>query len=478
MSKTLADAIFEAELHPKKDAKHAALTGLGTDDLRLVTEALNPYRVFNVTANKTVMPTAYAATDAPYTPFFALLDCLFMRSLTGNAAKAAVTHCLGMYTERTAKALLRVLDKDLKCGATASTFKKLYTLDIPAWDLMGAEKMITPKEAALKKLKAYVWEFPCIAESKYDGNRSIIVVEGGTVGYFSRNGLVQEAYLGVFDAEALAFAKLTGGDVIIDGEILSDAGFQATQKTKGAGADKSALKFYAFDHMTLDQWKAQSCPVPQDNRSATLEAALKQLAFPRMLKSKFAIIANMDEAFAFYNAILEEGKNADGTLNGLGEGLIIKRMKGFYEWSMSGTRSDTWTKWKPVMDFDLKIIGFELGKAGSKNFDKLGALVCEGKDENGTKILTNVGGLKVNDKRMQEFLVDLGAKNGVDFFNAKATNFVKNKDQWLRKYIWEHKDEFLETVWQIEAQEMTRAENSENFSLRFPQLVMPRPDKA
>lgn len=479
MNKTLADAIFEAEKHSKKDAKQEALRGLSAEDLKLVEAALNPYRVFNVTLKTIAKPASYAAADAPYTAFFDLLTKLETSELTGNAKLAAIPVVLGQYTERTAEALIRVLNKDLKCGATVNTFKKLYTLDIPEWDLMGAEKMITPKEAALKKLKAYVWEFPCILESKYDGNRSVIVVERAArkVGYFSRNGLVQEAYLGVFDAEALALADYFDNDIIIDGEILSDLGFQATQKTKGKDGDKSTLKFYAFDTMTLEQWKAQHCPVRQVHRSERLERALAAVAMPRMVKSKYRIVQNFDEAFAFYNEVLEEGKNEDGTLNGLGEGLIVKRMNALYEWTMSGTRSDAWTKWKPVLDFDIRIIGFQLGDAGTKNADKLGALVCEGKDENGTKILTNVGGLKVNDVRMRPFLEQLMAKEGVDFFNAKASNYVKNKDQWLRSYIWTHQDEFLGMMIMVEAQEMTRAEGSETFSLRFPQFVALRADK-
>jgi DNA ligase-1 len=143
MSKTLADAIFEAQLHPKKDAKRAALAGMEGDDLKLLFQALNPYRVFNVTANKTELPEFYAADDSiGYSPFLQLLECLHERTITGNAAKAAVTRVLGMYTERTAKALLRVLDKDLKCGATVNTFSEVYPdLAVPKFDLMGAEKM-------------------------------------------------------------------------------------------------------------------------------------------------------------------------------------------------------------------------------------------------------------------------------------------------------------------------------------------------
>jgi ATP-dependent DNA ligase len=480
MTKLFADAIFEAEKHSKKEPKTAALAGLQGEQLRLATEALDTFRPFFVTLKTIVKPTTYAKVDGPLAPFFDLLDKLAARTLSGHEARDAVTAVLAGYTELTAAALIRVLNKDLKCGATANTFKRIYpSIDLTDWDLMGAEKMITPKEAVNKGLKAYVWGFPCIGESKYDGNRSVITVELATrkVNYFSRNGLVQEAYLGLFDAEALRFAEHMGKDVIIDGEILSTAGFQATQKAKGSGNDKSALLFWAFDWMSLAEWKARSCSMQQLGRSATLADALADLKMPRMIKSKSRILNNMEEAFAFYNEVLEEGKNADGTLNGLGEGLIIKRGDSFYEWTMSGTRSDAWTKWKPVYDFDLKVVGLELGDPGTKNADKLGALNMVGFDENGNKIVTNCGGLKVNDKRMIPWLTELMIKNHIDFFDTKALNYIKNRDHWLRAHLIAHPEEVLNKTFMVEAQEMTKAENAENFSLRFPQLVMPRPDK-
>ena len=153
--KTFADAIFEAEKHSKQEPKFEALSGLSGDDLRLVAEALNPYRVFNI--RKYDLPKSYAFLDPSYYYFFNLLDDLHTRALTGNAAKAATTNCLAIYTEQTAKAFMRVLDKDLKCGASSTTFKKIYPFfDVPEFDLMGAEKM-APK---------YVWQWPCLLESK------------------------------------------------------------------------------------------------------------------------------------------------------------------------------------------------------------------------------------------------------------------------------------------------------------------------
>lgn len=470
--KTFAAAIFEAEKHTKQAPKFEALAGLTGDELKLAVEALNPYRVFNI--RKYDLPKAYAAADASYVPFFGLLDELHERTLTGNAAKAAVTAALAEYTELTAKALMRVLDKDLKCGATVSTFKKIYPgFDVPEFDLMGAEKM-DPK---------YVWQFPCLCESKYDGQRAIAMVRFGTSGegnvsYLSRSGKSLPHLEGLFDNDLISLAKLIGTDIIVDGEALAGS-FQESIKAKGSNNDsaKANLKFYAFDWMLLTEWEVQDCPVTQKVRSETLEAYLKQLGSTVLVKSKYKIVQNLAEAHEFYTEVLKEGLNADGTTNGLGEGLIVKYLGAFYKWNLGGSRGPEWTKWKPIIDVDLKITGFYEGNAGTKNEGKLGGMTLEGTDENRNVIKTDCGGFKVSHPKMKPLLAKLAAIMGVQFENEKKPNFVKNKDQFLRQYIWDHQDEFLGQTAMLEAQEMCLAENSTVYALRFPQFVTIRDDK-
>lgn len=470
-SKPLADALFEAELHTKKDPKVAALQGMEGDDLRLVEEALNIYRVFGI--KKYDAPKAFAATDASYGPFFGLLNDLESRALTGNAAKAAVTDTLSLYTERTAKALARVLDKDLKCGATISTFKKVYpSLNIPEFDLMGAEQM---------DLKSYVWQWPCIGESKYDGQRAIIMNKNGVSTYWSRNGKPLDHLIGLFDAEIAELRKILGRDFIVDGEALANS-FSESISARGSDNDgaKAALKFYAFDWMFLDEWDAKHCPRKQAERSESLRVMLETInaaGHTKMVKSKFRILNNMEEAHAFYTEVLEEGVDDDGKVNGQGEGLILKYMDASYAWNLGGSRGPEWTKWKPVIDVDGEIVGFELGDKGTKNEDKLGRLLVTGKDENGRAFASKVGGIKLSHKKFQPLLDHIAAKLGIQFKNAKKPNYVKNKDQVVRKYIWENQAEFIGRTIMIETQELTLAEGATVYSLRFPQFCELRTDK-
>src|SRR5574343_137434 len=138
--KTFANAIFTAEQTSKRVEKFEALSGLGELEQKLIWECFNPYRVFNV--RKYEWPKAFFDVDGHYNIFFTLLDQLADRTLTGNAARNAITAVLGLYTEPTAKALARVLNKDLECGAGRDSFEKIYPdLNIPRFDIMLAGKI-------------------------------------------------------------------------------------------------------------------------------------------------------------------------------------------------------------------------------------------------------------------------------------------------------------------------------------------------
>lgn len=463
MTKTFAAAIFEAEKHSKKDAKHAALSGLSGHDLELVHQALNPYRVFNI--KKFDWPSTHATTDNSYHPFFQLLDDLHDRKLTGNAAKEAVTHVLSQYTHVTAKALARVLDKDLKCGATDSTLNKLYPNLVPTFEVMLADKMPAKHEK-----KQYKWKFPCIVEAKYDGKRMICFVEKGKpVVYRSRNGKPFDWVEGMFDTDLHNLRDIVGEDIIVDGEVLAvDASGKTSFQLTGnaAGADnkdaKAALRLFAFDWMTVKEWKAGSCPRSQAQRSSMLEGYINDLkhvarfADCKIIKSKYAIVNSVAEATAFYEEMLEEGY----------EGLIIKDPSAAYEWDRGGA----WTKWKPVYDVDLTIVGFYEGDVGTKNEGKLGGMNMVGRDENGNEIVTDVGGFKVNHPKFKVWVEALAKKAGVDLSKT-------NKDQFFRDYVWQHKNEFLGKTAAVEYQELSLAAGAKTYALRFPQFLMIRDDK-
>lgn len=462
MAKRFADAIFEAEKHTKHEQKHAALSGLTGDDLRLVREALNPHRIFNIKEKSLEDPLAYANVDRDYEPFFTLLDMLHARTLSGSAAKATVTAVLGQYTEHTATALRRVLLKDLRCGATESTINKLYKGLVPTFEVMLAGKM--PKK---HEKNQYKWQFPLLAEGKYDGNRMIaIVTRGLPVTYLSRNGKEFDWVEGAFDQDLQALLSEFGAahSIVVDGEVLAvnkhgKMDFSLTNQAKKAGnaVAKDCLKFFAFDLMTRDEWDAQQAKHVQLHRSKYLASLIDLAGTTRVVKARGRIIHSVQEGHDFYQQVLAEGY----------EGLILKNVDGKYAWK----RTDDWVKWKPVYEADLRIKGLYLGDKGKKNEDKLGGFFVEGADENGNVIDSDCGGISVNHPKAQPMLEEIAKLAGVDLEQ------VQNVDQWFRDWAWKNQDYFINKIGMIEYQELSLALGATKYSLRFPVLICLRDDK-
>lgn len=452
-----ATAIFTAEKISTKAEKFKALSGFGPAEKKLLWETFNPFRVFGVRQYE--FPRTNAAADASYDEFFTLLDQLATRQLTGNAARQAVTDTLAKYTEPTARALARVLNKDLDCGANRDSFEKIYTdLAIPKFELMLASKIEENAKTLTAEIlyKKYGLKFPVLAESKYDGNRLLAVVKrkvGGLwdIEFLSRSGKPSTQYnQGIVD-ELIALAEATSTELVVDGEILAGS-FQETMNAKGSGNTdaKNALNFYVFDWMTVAEWEANHCPRVQRVRSETLEAAVKD--FTKLIKSKYKICNSIQELKDFYAEVLAEGQNPDGTLNGLGEGLIVKNLDGFYEWDRSSVEFDRktkalvkavgWIKWKPVIDLDLEMVGWEYGKGRLSN--TVGKLHLRGKDENGT-------------------LIEAACGSGLD--------------DKTRAYILANHTKLMGKTVCIEAQEICKAANADIHSARFPIFIRFRDDK-
>ena len=452
-----ATAIFTAEKISTKADKFKALSGFGPTEKKLLWETFNPFRVFGI--RQYDAPQAFASTDSSYDAFFNLLDQLAARQLTGSAARNAVTATLGLYTEPTAKALARVLNKDLDCGANRDSFEKIYTdLAIPKFELMLASKIEENAKTLTAEIlfKKYGLKFPVLAESKYDGNRLLAVIKRKTGGlwdieFLSRSGKPSTQYnQGIVD-ELIALAEAAGNELVVDGEILAGS-FQETMNAKGSGNTdaKNALNFYVFDWMTVAEWEANHCPRVQRVRSETLEAAVK--GFNKLIKSKYKICNSIQELKDFYAEVLAEGQNPDGTLNGLGEGLIVKNLDGFYEWDRSSVEFDRktkqlvkavgWIKWKPVIDLDLEMVGWEYGKGRLSN--TVGKLHLRGRDENGT-------------------LIEAACGSGLD--------------DKTRAYILANHTKLMGKTVCIEAQEICKAANADIHSARFPIFIRFRDDK-
>jgi DNA ligase-1 len=113
------------------------------------------------------------------------------------------------------------------------------------------------------------------------------------------------------------------------------------------------------------------------------------------------------------------------------EGIMIKDIDAVYECK----RSRSWLKMKPFLTVDLIIVDVQEGTG--KNEGKLGALICEGTDQD-KFIRVNVGSGLTDDQRDE---------------------------------IWSNKDTVIGQVVEVKADAVTKNQDTEDaYSLRFPRF--------
>jgi ATP-dependent DNA ligase len=382
----------ECKATTSKTAKTEALTKLGADPNEfaktMLVAALSPFVTYGVKDFE--MPLTARVEDVDNgEEFIQLLLSLSTRSLTGNAAKDAIRCTLAQYTVETADNLAAVLRKNLRIGIGAKEINKVFPGLIPVFDVMLAEKYGDHDPA-----------FPAQIEFKMDGQRVtfFITPDRPVVGY-SRDGLDQTYWLGgLFDGEMQALRQELVGDqpMVLDGEAMihiidpskKHPSWTATMEAKKEGADRSAVRFYAYDWLTRTEWDQQVCLRPQQERSAQLDAALAKVCSTeveygvdwhgKLYPSYKEVVHSREEVNAFFNTAVAQGF----------EGFMLKQLDAPYVWG----RSPFWLKGKPLHTAEGKIVAYYNGKKKGAFEHVLGGFTIEGKLEDGMPFRTNVGG--------------------------------------------------------------------------------------
>ena len=139
------------------------------------------------------------------------LGDLSSRSITGNAAASFLSILAGKLSESDAKVLRLIINGDLRCGATATLFNKVWKDLIPKFELMACQ--------TLNEKTATKFKFPAYAQTKYDAARCSIFVDGDEVKYYTRNGKtyqIENEYVRLRFIEA---GRRYGKPAVFDGEL-------------------------------------------------------------------------------------------------------------------------------------------------------------------------------------------------------------------------------------------------------------------
>lgn len=361
-----------------------------------------------------------------WTVFKDLADKLAQRELTGHAARDAIELVMQTATqEQWNDYYRRILIKDLRCGVSEKTVNsvakknKFEQYKVPVFSCMLAHDSANHEKKMIgMKMLDY----------KLDGVRVLAIYnkDNNTVTMYSRNG---KQFLNFGHVEKEIIDKLSSKftqSMVLDGEMVSSS-FQALMKQvhRKDNVEATDAKYALFDILTLDEFqKGKSILGCRDRHNALVELITD--TDHMFVVDKVECDLDTQEGqkiFSDYNKIaIEKGF----------EGIMIKDVDAPYECK----RSHFMLKAKPFIEVSLEIKDTEEGTG--RNAGKLGALICEGKDDD-KFIRVNVGSGLTDDNR--------------DTF-------------------WADRESLVGQIVEIRADAITQNQDTENeWSLRFPRFM-------
>jgi DNA ligase-1 len=420
----------DSRIHKEKVIEKALMAArLGSADAQCFLfncyQAYNPFYVFGI--RQVPETTGLTGRDNPWTQFWAMLESLRTRSVTGNRAREAVEQMSQQFDSEEWNMLARrVLIKDLRCGISEKTINKVvgrteYKIPIFSCQLAQDSTDHPKKMKGIKRL-----------ECKLDGVRVLAVVSGSTVTLYSRNGKEFENFPQIAQAiqdnrKALAVPNHTSYSYVLDGEIVGES-FQKLMKQAHRKSDAvtDGMVYHVFDIIPLDSFIEGHYNAQQHKRIEMLERVRAKLPADGPLQIMNGLDVDLDTAEG--HDIMQ--RYAEAAVEGGFEGIMIKSLDAPYQCK----RSDSWMKWKPTISVDLNIVGFEEGTGRNEN--RLGAIICEG-DDNDRRIRVNVG---------------------------------SGFSDTVRDEYWASRDQLLGHLVEVQADAVTQNQDG-TYSLRFPRFL-------
>lgn len=293
------------------------------------------------------------------------LSQLSSRTVTGNAGIDHLSTILENLSIEDAEVIKRIIAKDLKIGASESTFNKIWPGLIHDYPCMLCSAF---DEKLVAKIK-----YPAFVQKKEDGMRFNAIIKNGTVEFRSRNGK-EIQLLGNLEKEFLEMAA--GQNVVFDGELLviKEDGSVCDRQTgngilnkanKGTITAEEAALVHAelWDMIPYDSFQEGVWKVDYATRwNYLLSTRMDQHRKIHLVDT--AMVYSYEEARGIFEDFLARGY----------EGIILKDSSGIWE----NKRSRTQIKFKGEEECDLLVVGIQEGTGKYKGM--IGALLCESSD--------------------------------------------------------------------------------------------------
>jgi DNA ligase-1 len=388
--------------------------------------------------------------------FYELCEKLSTRKLTGDAAQVAIGYLRNQALQEEWDHWYRlILMKDLKAGFSEKTVntvcdKKFKNFSIPTFSVQLAADAADEEGNIVEKLLSG----KKVIENKLNGIRLISVVyPNGNVAQYSSNGKELTNFDKIrnqLSRNAVFFAEPT----VLDGEIMS-ASFQDLMKQahRKTNVDTYDSILHLFDILTLREFLEGKGEHKQLDRTFTLQSWFERVGhtMPNVTVVGCELV-NLDTP---------EGKNRLTEINNIAlqnkyEGIMIKDVDAIYECK----RSKNWLKLKPYIEESLTVVDVEEGDPESKFVGTMGALICEG-EVDGKKVKVHCGG---------GFSIQQRAQIWADHTNQPVSWKKKVGDSWKQYVEQPTKNSVIGLIAEIRADALTKPQNSETWSMRFPRF--------
>ncbi len=376
--------------------------------------ALNPYKKFYLTkmlSSKYERPPEGTKTwdDVKWH-----LDRLSNRVITGKTAEEATAKLNKKLSVHEYKMLLKILNKDLRCGVGAVLVNKVWPGLIPEFGLMLCDPL---QENHLGKLRKH----RCYHQAKKNGDRCVVICRlDGTPEVYSRKGHLLHNYTEV--AEALqTVTNSIRVSMVWDGEVIRGDFFKTRSTKKLAGNDVKDAKFYCFDCVQLEQWETGRTD-RFSKRLSELRGISKQDIWEEqgcLVRVPTFLLKDEDKSMEYLEQL------RDSYMDDLKEEGVIIRLDEPYNFK---TRSSCF-KFKRMDTMDCTLMEVLPGEEGKKHEHHAGSVMVE--LDNGQLCKA---GLKLDDKERDELWKHRKEKVGMTVEIAYQEKTVNQQGEYKLQF--------------------------------------------
>lgn len=346
---------------------------LERDFIRISIATYSPYINFYIKSYNAPEPALgqYGPRSITDTHSLGVLESIARRDVTGNAAKTLLETLATELTPKSQQVLAMIINRSFGSGISGTSINKVWPDTIPKFNVMLCQPL---NDKTLTKIK-----FPAYSQLKYDAARITIIVNNGTVKYFTRNGkeyLINNVELDNQFHTMVETVRNKAG--VFDGELFSNNGDRlasngvATKFVRDTASkeDHDNVNIVLWDFIHMDEFRLGKSKNSCEERYQSLSTKIthKNRKYPYnsdiISLAENIIVHSIEEALEINDKHIKNGE----------EGSIIKNMDGIWE----AKRSNDTIKLKEVLESELRVVKSVYGI--NKYSNLCGALECESED--------------------------------------------------------------------------------------------------